>query len=73
MIQKLNHNYKVVFTWADDNTVTVEAVCQNDATHKDTTIGTAEVKSTVDGDITRYTATVEYKGKVYSDVKEVNN
>ncbi|MBM6921872.1 DUF1565 domain-containing protein [Phocea massiliensis] len=78
IIPATGHNWgEPEWSWSEDGkTCTVTFTCENDETHKETpeVTVTSEVKTPAtctETGVTTYTATVEFNGKTYTDMKEV--
>ena len=77
-IPAIGHSYgEPVWSWSEDGTsCTVTFTCANDETHKESpeVTVTSEVKTPAtctETGVTTYTATVEFNGQTYTDMKEV--
>ena len=77
-IPTTGHSYGApVWSWSEDGkTCTVTFTCANDETHKESAevTVTSEVKThatCTETGVTTYTATVEFNGQTYTDMKEV--
>ena len=76
----LGHDWgEPVYTWSEDNTAcTAKLVCLHDSEHSQTATATVtgvqtQAPSCTEMGITKYTATVEFNGVTYTDIKEITD